>query len=51
MKELHGKGKIFGWYVSNGLIKVKLQEKGGSIYISHMEVFTKYFPDADFSSL
>ena len=25
-KKLHGKGRIFGWYLSNGSVKIKLQE-------------------------
>ena len=33
-KELHGKGKIFGWQVSNGSIKTKLLENSRPIYIS-----------------
>ena len=48
---LHGKGKIFGWYVSNWSIKIKLQENSGPIYISHMEDIKKYFHDIDFHSL
>ena len=44
-KKLHGKGKIFGWHVSNWSIKIKLQENSRPIYISHMEDIKKYFHD------
>ena len=46
-KKLHGKGKIFGWYVSDWSIKIKLQENSRPIYISHMEDIKKYFHDVD----
>ena len=49
-KQLHGKGRIFGWYDSNESIKIKLQENGLPLYISHIEDFKKYFPDTDFHS-
>ena len=42
--KLHGNVGIFGWYVSNGSIKIKLQENSQPLYISHMEDFKKYFP-------
>ena len=50
-KQLHGKVKIFGWHVSNGSIKIKLQKNSRPIYISHMEDFKNYFPDVDFHNL
>ena len=50
-KELHGKSRIFGWYDSNESIKIKLQENGRLLYISHMEDFKKYFRHTDFHSL
>ena len=50
-RKLHGKGRVFGWYVSNGSIKIKLQENRRPLYISHMEDFKKYFSDVDFHSL
>ena len=49
-KNLHGKGRIFGWYVSNGPIKIKLLQNSRLIYIPHMENFKKYFADVDFHS-
>ena len=50
-KKLHGKGRIFGWYASNGSIKIKLQENSQPLYISHIEDFKKHFPDVGFHSL
>ena len=50
-KKLHGKGRIFGCYVSNGSIKIKLQENSRPLYISYKEDFKKYFPDVDFHCL
>ena len=50
-KKLHGKSRIVGWYVSNGSIKIKLQENSRPLYISQIEDFKKYFPDVDFHSL
>ena len=50
-KKLHGKGRIFRWYVSNVSIKIKLQENSRPLYISHMEDFQKYCPDVYFHSL
>ena len=42
-KTLQSKERIFGWYVSNGSIKVKFQENSQPLYISHLEDFKKYF--------
>ena len=42
--KLYGKDKIFGWYVLNGPIKIKVQETSPSVYVAHMEVFREYFP-------
>ena len=50
-KKLHDKGRIFGWYLSNGSIKIKLYENSRPLNISHIEDFKKYFPDVDFRSL
>ena len=50
-QKLHGKGRIFGWYVSNRSIKIKLQEKSQPLYISYKEDFKNYFPDVNFHSL
>ena len=50
-KKPHGKGRIFGSYVSNGSVKIKLQKNSRPSFISHMEDFKKYFPDVDFHSL
>ena len=37
-KKLHGRGIIFGWYVSNGSVKIKLHANSRPLYISPMEV-------------
>ena len=50
-KKLHDKDTIFGWYVSNWSIKIKLQENSPPIYISNMEDIKKHFHDVDFHSL
>ena len=42
-KKLRDKGTIFGWYVSNWSIKIKLQENSPPIYISNMEDIKKAF--------
>ena len=35
-KKSNGKGKIFGWYLSNESMKIKLQENSRPLYISYM---------------
>ena len=50
-QKLHGMGKIFGGYVSNGSVKIKVQENSRPINIYHMVDFKKYFSDVDFHSL
>ena len=47
-KKLHDKGRIFSWYLSNGSIKIKLQENSRPLNIFHMEDFKKCFSDVDF---
>ena len=49
-KKLHGKDRIFGWYVSNGSVKIKLQENSRPLYISQIEDFKKYFSEVDLHS-
>ena len=47
-KKLYGTCRNFGWYVSNGSIKIKLWENSWPLYVSYIEDFKKYFPDIDF---
>ena len=46
-KTLYQKGKIDSFYVSNGNIKIRLQENARPITISHTHDFIKYFPGVD----
>ena len=48
-KTLFQKGKIDSLYVSNGNIKIRLQENVRPITISHTHDFIKYFPGVDLS--
>ena len=48
-KTLYQKGKIDSFYVSNGNIKIRLQENAQQITISHTHDFIKYFPGVDSS--
>ena len=43
-------GKIHGHFISNGSVKMRLQEKGPSILITHTADFEKYFPGVDLSA-
>ena len=40
-------GKIHGYFISSGSVKIRLQEKGSSIAITHTVDFEKYFPAVD----
>ena len=42
-------GKIHSYFISNGSVKIRLQEKGPSIPITHTADFEKYFPGVDLS--
>ena len=48
-KTFYKKGKIGSFYVSNGNIKIRLQENARPITISHTHDFIKYFPRVDVS--
>ena len=48
-KTLYKKGKIDSFYLSNGNIKIRLQENARPITISHTHDFIKYFPGVDLS--
>ena len=43
-KTLYQKGKIGSFYVSNGNVKIRLQESARRITISHAQNFIKHFP-------
>ena len=43
-KTLYQKGKIDSFYVSNGNVKIRLQESARRITISHTHNFIKHFP-------
>ena len=46
-KKLLSLGKIHSFFVSNSTIKLKLQENGEPVAITHSSDFRKYFPDVD----
>ena len=46
-KRLLDLGKINNFYISNGKIKIKLQENSKPLAITHDEEFRKYFLDVD----
>ena len=48
-KVLLNMGKINRLMVSNGTVKVKINEISVAISITHADDFTKYFPDIDLS--
>ena len=49
-KTLFTMGKIHSYFISNGSVKIRLQEKGSSIPITHTGDFEKYFPGVDLSA-
>ena len=48
-KSLHRMGKIFSYYVSNGTVKIKIQETSKPLSIMHTSDLEKLFPDVDLS--
>ena len=48
-KSLHRMGKIFSYYVSNGTVKIKIQETSKPLSIMHISDLDKLFPDVDLS--
>ena len=48
-KALHKMGLIFGYFVSNGTIKIRKQENDPTISITHVSDFEKYFPGVNLS--
>ena len=49
-KALFTMGKIHSYFISNGSVKIRLQEKGPSIPVTHTADFEKYFPGVDLSA-
>ena len=48
-KSLHRMGKIFSYYVSNGTVKIKIQETSKPLSIMHISDLDKLFPNVDLS--
>ena len=48
-KALFTMGKIHSYFISNGLVKIHVKEKGPSIPITHTTDFEKYFPGVELS--
>ena len=48
-KKLHSMHKIHSFYISNGSIKLKLQENSKPFAIYHVNDFEKHFPGVDLS--
>ena len=48
-KSLYRMGKIFSYYVSNGTVKIKIQETSQPLSIMHTSDLEKLFPDVDLS--
>ena len=46
-KPLHKMGKIFSYYVSNGTVKIKIQETSQPLTMMHTGDLQKLFPDVD----
>ena len=42
-------GKIFSYYVSNGTVKIKIQETSKPLSIMHISDLDKHLPDVDHS--
>ena len=47
IKSLHSMGNIFSYYVSNGIVKIKIQETSKPLPIMHISDLDKLFPDVD----
>ena len=43
-------GKIHSYFISNGSVKINLQDREPSISITHTADFEKYFPSVDLSA-
>ena len=49
-KALFAMDKMNSYLISNGSVKIRLQEQGPSILIAHTADFEKYFPGVDLSA-
>ena len=49
-KKLHAAGRIFSFWVSGGVVRIKLEEKSNSIPIVHQEDLRLEFPRFDFNA-
>ena len=47
IKSLHSMGNIFSHYVSNGIVKIKIQETSKPLPIMPISDLDKLFPDVD----
>ena len=48
-KKLWNKKKIFSYFTVSGTVRIRLQEKGPYIIITHVDDLKELFPDEDFS--
>ena len=48
-KSLHSMGKTFSYNVSNGTLKIKIQETSNPLSIMYISDLDKHFPDVDVS--
>lgn len=46
-KPLHRMGKIFAYYVSNGKVKIKIQENNRPLITSHTSDLESHFSDVE----
>ena len=49
VKKLWKKKKIFSYFTVSGTVRIRLQEKGPYIIITHVDDLKELFPDEDFS--
>ena len=49
-KALFTMGKIHSCFISNGSVKIRLQERRPSVPITHTADFVNYFPGVDLSA-
>ena len=50
-KSLHRMGKIFSYYVSNGTVKIRIQETSQPLSIMHTSDLKKLFPDVESNNM
>ena len=49
IKKLRTLGKINSYYVSNGIVRIKISENSSPLSITQVDDFGKHFPDIDLS--